>query len=186
MAGSDLSRGMLIRINNDLHEVIEFGEHHSGKQKSKTHVTLRNVHNGHITDRRVDDLGPIEEVEHEIRNMQYLYSTGEDYTFMDDETFEQYTLLGEQLGKAVRFLVENDSYRVFCADSAPLSLKLPDTVALAVADTAPPSHSSSGSSNVTKEAVLSSGITVHVPLFIKTGDRIRIDTHSEKYQGKEA
>lgn len=186
MSSGELTRGMLIRIHSDLYQVLDFGEQHTGKQKSKTHVTLRNLRNGHVTDKLLETIKPIEEVPHEIRDMQYLYSSGEDCTFMDNQTFEQYTLAKDDVGKAAHFLVESETYRLLCANDAPVTLQLPDAVVMEVANTAPPSHSVGGASNVTKEAVVASGITVRVPLFIKTGDRIRIDTNTEKYVGKES
>jgi len=176
---------MLIRIHSDLYQVMDFGEQHTGKQKSKMHVTLRNLRNGHVTDKLLETIQPVEEITHEIREMQYLYSSGEDFTLMDNQSFEQYTVTSELVGKAAAFLLEGESYRVFCAEDSPLTIQLPDAVVLEVTDTAPPSHAPSGSSNITKEAVVASGLTVRVPLFIKSGDRIRVDTATEKYVGKE-
>jgi elongation factor P len=183
---SDISRGMLIRIHKDLYQVTDFGEHHTGKQKSKTHVTLRNLRTGQSTDKLLETLQPIEEVPHENRTLQYLYAAGDEFTFMDTESFEQYALARDALGKAVHFLVDGESYRALFADGVPISLQLPDAVVMDVAETAPAAHAPSGSSNVTKEAVLSNGLNVRVPLFIKVGDRIRIDTQTEKYVGKES
>lgn len=185
MSTSELTRGMLIRIHSDLYQVTDFGEQHTGKQKSKTHVTLRNLRNGHVTDKLLETIQPIEEIPHEIRDMQYLYSSADEHTFMDNQSYEQYPMTNDQLAGASPFLLEGESYRVFFADEAPLCVQLPDAVVLEVTDTAPPSHAPSGSSNITKEAVVATGLTVRVPLFIKTGDRIRVDTASQKYVGKE-
>ena len=185
MSSNEINRGMLIRIHGDLYQVMDFSEQHTGKQKSKTHVTLRNLRNGHVTDKLLETIQPIEEVPHEIREMQYLYSSADELTFMDNETFEQHAVPSSQLGDATRFLVEGEAYRVFCANDLPVNLELPDALVMEVTDTAPPSHAPSGASNVTKEAVIASGMTVRVPLFIKNGDSIRLDTTSGKYVGKE-
>jgi elongation factor P len=183
---TDLNRGMLIRIHGELYQVTDFGEQHTGKQKSKTHVSLRNLRTGMSTDKLLETLLPIEEVPHENRNLQFLYTAGGEYTFMDAESFEQYTLADHALGRSVQFLIEGESYRALFADGLPVSLLLPDVMVMDVADTAPPSHSPSGGSHITKEAVLANGKQVHVPLFIKVGDRIRVDTRTEKYLGKES
>jgi elongation factor P len=105
---------------------------------------------------------------------------------MDSESFEQYTLPHGILGKATHFLVESETYKVFCANQTPVSLQLPDALVIEVKDTAPPAHGVGGASNILKEAVLASGLTIRVPMFIKTGDHVRIDTASEKYVGKES
>ena len=186
MSSPELTRGMLLRVHNDLYQVVGFGEAHTGKQKSRTHVTLRCLRDGHVTDKLLESIQPIEEVPHEIRNMQYLYSSDDEYTFMDSESFEQYTLSRNVLGRAAHFLVESETYKVLCANETPISIQLPDALAIEVKDTAPPAHGVGGASNILKEAVLASGLTVRVPLFIKTGDRIRLDTASEKYVGKES
>jgi elongation factor P len=185
MSASDLTRGMLIRHQNDLYQVVDFGEQHTGKQKPKTHVTLRHLRTGHTGDKLLDVLEPIEEVPHEMRDMQFLYAAGADHTFMDGDSYEQFTVSQEQLDKAVRFLIEGETYKLFCVDGVPLSLQLPDAMVLEVTDTAPPTHGGSPGSNVMKEAVVASGLTVRVPLFIKNGDRIRVDTQTGKYVGKE-
>lgn len=185
MSASDLTRGMLIRHQNDLYQVVDFGEQHTGKQKAKTHVTLRHLRTGHTGDKLLDVLEPIDEVPHDIRDMQYLYATGDDRTFMDNDSYEQFTLSQEQLDKSARFLIEGETYRMFCVDGVPLSLQLPDAMVMEVADTAPPTHGGSPGSNVMKEAVVASGLTVRVPLFIKSRDHIRVDTQTAKYVGKE-
>lgn len=183
---TDVNRGMLIRMHGDLYQVMDFTEQHTGKQKPKTHVTLRNLRTGMSTDKLLETLLPIEEVPHENRNLQFLYAAGSEYTFMDTQSFDQFTLPRDALGKSLHFLVDGESYRALFADGVPVNLLLPDTLVMEVADTAPPSHSPSGGSHITKEALLSNGMKVHVPLFIKVGDRVRIDTESGKYVGKES
>ncbi len=183
---TDVSRGMLIRIHDDLYQVMDFGEQHTGKQKSKTRVTLRNLRTGMSTDKLLETLLPIQEIPHENRNLQFLYGAGSEYTFMDTQSFDQFALSRDALGKSVQFLVDGESYRALFADGSPVSLLLPDTLVMEVADTAAPSRSPSGGSHLTKEAVLANGTQLHVPLFIKVGDRIRVDTQTGKYAGKES
>lgn len=186
MANIPLKRGMFIRHQNHVYNVIDFHERHTGKQKPTVHVSLRDVRDGRPVDRTLDDLLPIQEVEHAIRNMQYLYPRGEKAVFMDSETFEEFELGEPELQGGTPFLRDGDVYRVQWIDGRPVSLDLPDVVTLTVTLTADPGHSVGAASNVTKEATLENGLEVRVPLFIKIGDVIRVDTRTKTYAGKEA
>lgn len=180
-----LKRGMFIRHQNHIYAVADFQERHSGKQKPTVHVLLRDVRDGRQVDRTLDQIEPIEEVAHAIRTMQYLYARGAVRVFMDTESFEEYELTAAQLHGGEPFLKEGETYRVVMTDGSPLSWELPDSVALSVSQTAAPSHSVGGASSVLKEATLENELVVNVPLFIKMGDRIRVDTRSRTYLGKE-
>lgn len=181
---TELKRGTVLRHQGDAHLVLDLVERKSGKQKATVHLTLRNLRTGRAVDRTLDALGQIELVEHTTRTMQYLYDEPDGRVFMDSETFEQYKLDAAQIGPAVEFLVMGNAYRVLFVDEHPVTLHLADVVALQVTDTAPPSKQAGTGSNVMKEATLASGIAVRVPLFIKTGDVVRIETAGHHYVGK--
>ncbi len=180
----DLHKGMVIRHEGQLFSVLDFKIAQTGKQRATVHVKLRSVKTGHTGERTRDELGKIEEVPTDIRQTQYLYSSGQERVFMDTETFEQYPLGEDILGDSTHFLVEEETYRVLTIEGQVIALQLPPIVVLEVVDTAPVEHVG-GSSNVQKEARLNSGITIHVPLFIKNGDKIRVKTDNREYQGKE-
>lgn len=180
----DLHKGMVIRHEDQLFTVLDYRTARKGKQKPTVHVKLRSVTTGHTGERTLHELGKIEDVPTTVRQMQYLYGVGIESVFMDIETFEQYTLDADLLGTGVNFLVEEETYRVQMIEDQPIALQLPPVIVLEVVDTAPVEHAG-GSSNVFKEAKLKSGIFVQVPLFIKTGDKIRLTTDSREYQGKE-
>jgi len=186
MSHIPLKRGMLIRHQNHLFAVEEFHERHTGKQKPTVHVTLRDIRDGHSADRTLDDLLPIEPVEHEYRMIQYLYARGERRVFMDSETFEELELGRSQLAGCEPFLVDGDTYRVMIADGQVVMLEMPEIVKIGVKLTAAPGHSVGSAANITKEATLENGLEIRVPLFIKTGDVIRVDTRTRTYAGKEA
>lgn len=185
MANVPLRRGMLIRHQNHVYEVTDFSERHSGKMKPTWHVALRDVRDGHPVDRSLDELLPVVEVPHAFRRVQYLYPRGDLRVFMDAESFEECELGAAHLGGRGAFLVEGQEYRLACIDGQPASLEMPDSVPITVTFTAPPGHSVGGGSNVQKDATLENGLEVHVPLFIKTGDVIRIDTRTKTYAGKD-
>jgi elongation factor P len=180
-----IKRGVLIRHQNHLYVVADFQERHSGKQKPTVHVTLRDVRDGRQVDRTLEQLEPIQEVAHAYRNAQYLYARGAARVFMDAETYEEFELGAVQLHGSEPFLKEGETYRVMFVEGQPLSLDLPEIVKLQVSETAAPGHSVGASASVMKEATLENGLTVRVPLFIKIGDTIRVDTRTKTYVGKE-
>jgi elongation factor P len=179
-----LHKGMVIRHDGQLFTVLDYQLAQTGKQKPTVHIKLRNIKGGHPTDRTLDQLGKIEEVESEVRQMQYLYAAGKDRVFMDTESFDQVSLDEDVLHGGLDFLVEEQTYRFLTAEGQVVGLQLPDVVVLEVVDTAPVEHAG-GMSNVHKEAKLASGLVVHVPLFIKNGDKIRVNTETRQYLGKE-
>lgn len=183
-ATEGLHKGMVIRHEGQLYTVLDFHGMQKGKQKATVHVKLRAISTGHTGERTLDELGKIEAVPTDLRHMQYLYADRTDHFFMDAETYEQFPLPAEVLVDAVGFLAEQETYSVMTIDGQPVNLRLPPIVVMEVVDTAAPQHSGGGS-NVSKDAKLSNGLLIHVPLFNKNGDRIRIKTEDCEYQGKE-
>lgn len=179
-----LHKGSVIRHEGSLYTILDYRVAQTGKQRPTVHVKLRAVNTGHTGERTLDELGKIEEVPSEVRPMQFLYKSGQERIFMDTESFEQYPLMEDFLGDSVPYLVEEETYRVQMIEGQPVALQLPPIVVLEVVDTAPVEHAG-GSSNVYKDAKLSSGLSTQVPLFIKNGDRIKIKTDNREYQGKE-
>jgi elongation factor P len=179
-----LRKGMVIRHEGHLFTVTDFQVAQAGKQKPTVHVKLRSLKDGKQAERTLDQLGELDEVPSEMREMQYLYASGRERVFMDLTTYDQFTLSDDLLGHGRDFLVEEQAYRFLTVDGQPVSLQLPPSLPVEIADTAPPAHGG-GSGAVMKEARLASGRTVMVPLFIKVGDKIRVSTADGTYQGKE-
>jgi elongation factor P len=179
-----LRKGMVIRHEGHLLTIEDYKLAQTGKQKATVHVKLRSLRDGHSVQRSLEELGKIEEVPTEIRTMQYLYSGGDKHVFMDTESYEQYPVSESVLGNALPFLVEEETYRFLTVEEQVASIQLPDVAVLEVADTAPVQHVG-GSVSVQKEARLNSGLTIQVPLFIKNGDKIRVNTESRQYLGKD-
>ncbi len=179
-----LHKGLVLRHEGELFTILDHRLSQTGKQKPTVHVKLCSLRSGHMSERTLDQLGRIEEVPAEMRSMQYLYSTGKMWVFMDTTTFEQYELEAEFFGTACELLVEEEVYRFLFVDAQPVRIELPAHLALEVVDTAAVEHGGGGS-NVMKEAKLNCGLTIRVPLFIGTGDRVRVGTEHRDYQGKE-
>ncbi len=180
-----IKRGMIIRHQNHIYTIADFQERHTGKQRPTVHVLLRDLRDGRQVDRTLDELEPIQEVQHALRAMQYLYAKGDAHVFMDSATFEEFDLAAPQLHGCEPFLKEGEEYRVLFVDGTPLSLEMPEIVRLQVRETAAPSHAVGHAASVLKEATLENDLLVRVPLFIKMGDTIRVDTRTRAYVGKE-
>lgn len=179
-----LKKGMVIRHEERLYRVDDFHVAQAGQQKPRVHVKLRSLSDGHARERLLDQMGRIEEVQSVVRPVQYLYHAGHEHVFMDSDTFEQYPLTDEMVADVRDFLVENETYRLLTVEELPVEIQLPTHVALEVTETAAAEHGAGGGS-VYKEAKLASGLSVQVPLFIKTGEKVRVDTASRAYLGKE-
>ena len=179
-----LRKGMVIRHEGHIFSITDFHVAQTGKQKPTVHVKLRSLKDGRQSERTLDQLGTIDEVPSQMREMQYLYVSGAERIFMDMGTYEQYSLDQDMLADCLDYLIEEEKYRVLHIDGQPVALQLPPAIAMEIIDTAPPEHAGGGSS-VYKEATLASGRMVMVPLFIKTGDRIRLSTENGEYLGKE-
>lgn len=179
-----LKRGMVLRHQNHLFIVSDFHERHTGRGRPNVHVALRDLIDGHQVDRTLDELTPVVEAEYTYRQVQYLYHHGDDYIFMDSETFEELKLPKTLIGSFTPFMLEGEAYRVMFVEGRPVRFDAPDTALLHVSLTAAPSHGGVGTS-VQKEAELENGLKLQVPLFIKTGDLIRVNTRDGTYSGKE-
>lgn len=184
MSNIPLQRGMWLRHQNHVYEVVDFHERHTGKQRPTVHVNLADVRDWRPVDRTLDDLLPIEMVDHAKRQMQYLYHSGDRLVFMDCETFEEHSLNVSQLGGREGFLAEGIAYPVTCLEGRPMRVEMPEIIVLTVSNTAPAGNSVGSAANITKEATLENGLEVRVPLFIKAGDAIKIDTRTKAYAGK--
>jgi len=179
-----VKKGMLLRHQGHFFFVEDLVEHHSGKQRPTVHVTLRHALDGRHIERTVDELLPIDEVPCTYRTMQYLYAKGPARVFMDSQTFEEVELNPAALHGFEPFLKEGEELRVLHAGDQPLRLDLPESVVFKIADTAAPTHAVGTAANILKEASLENGLQVRVPLFIKTGDAVRIHTRTRQYLGK--
>ena len=179
-----VKRGMMIRHQEYLWYVEDVSERHTGKQRPTVHVSLREAVGTRHIERTLDELGTIEEVACGYRAVQYLYAKGAARVFMDMETFEEFEMSGPALQGAEFSLKEGEEMRALFAEDRPLLLDLPEAVVMKIADTAAPTHAIGSAGSTMKEAFLENGVQIKVPLFIKTGDAIRIKTLTREYLGK--
>jgi elongation factor P len=183
----NLKKGAVIRFEGQPYIVLDYWEAKTAQRRATLHVKLRDFEKGKVFERNLDDKAQVELVESTVRYLQYLYADRNGFNFMDNQTFDQIAIPRERMEEAEPFLEEGAGYRVLFLESQPLHVELPPAVVLEVTETAPPAKTTGTSGgNVYKDATLKTGIKVLVPLFIKAGDRIRINTESREYLGKES
>ncbi len=183
----NLKKGAVIRFEGQPYLVIDYWEAKTAQRRATLHVKLRDFQKGKVFERTLDDKAEVDLVDSNVRIMQFLYSDRASFTFMDSQSFDQIVLPREQLEEIEPFLEPEHEYRVLFLENQPLNVELPPAVVLEVTETATPSKGTGTiGGNVYKEAVLKTGVKVMVPLFIKQGDLIRINTASREYLGKES
>jgi len=177
---TQLRPGMIIKHNNDLHSVFSVEHRTPGNLRAFIQARLRNVRTGAMFEHRFRSPDPIERVVVDEVDMEFLYSDGDDYYFMNTESYEQTHLKRDTLGDAVEYLTPNLQIKVEFYDNKPVGIELPQTVELTVVQTEPGLKSATASS-VTKPAKLETGLIVQVPPFINEGEKIRVDTAEGAY-----
>ena len=177
---TQLRPGMIIKHNNDLHSVFSVEHRTPGNLRAFIQAKLRNLRTGAMFEHRFRSPDPIERIVVDEVDMEFLYSDGDDYYFMNTESYEQTHLKRETLGDAVEYLTPNLQIKVEFYDNKPVGIELPQTVELTVVQTEPGLKSATASS-VTKPAKLETGLVVQVPPFINEGEKIRIDTAEGAY-----
>src|SRR6516165_6779795 len=177
---NDLRRGMAINYNGDIAVVLDSQHRTPGNLRAFVQATLRSIRSGRSSDVRFSSTEKIDVVPMNTRKMDFSYKDGEDYVFSDPETYETVTLSPEIVGDAKNYLVENGHVTVTFVEDKAVSIDLPSSVVLSVTD-APEGIRGDSANNVQKTVTLETGITVQAPLFIKTGEKIKIDTRTGKY-----
>ncbi|MFF3223548.1 elongation factor P [Nocardia suismassiliense] len=180
---SDFKNGLVLKIDNQLQQIIEFQHVKPGKGPAFVRTKLKNVLSGKVVDKTFNAGVKVETATVDRRDMTYLYHDGSDYVFMDGDTFDQISIAEATIGPGARFLLENMTVQVATHEGAPLYVELPVTVELEV------QHTDIGlqgdrSTGGTKPATLETGAEVQVPLFINTGDKLRIDSRDGSYLGR--
>lgn len=177
---NDLRRGMALNYNGDISVCLDSQHRTPGNLRAFVQATLRSIRTGKTSDVRFSSTEKIEVIPMMTKKMEYSYKDGEDYVFSDPETFETVTLTAELVGDAKNFMVENGQVTMTLVDDKPVQIELPPSVTLTVTD-APDGIRGDSANNVQKAVTMETGITVQAPLFIKTGEKLKIDTRTGKY-----
>ena len=179
-SANDLRKGMAINYNGDVAVVLETQHRTPGNLRAFVQATIRSIKTGKSSDVRFGSTEKMEVVPLMIKKMEYSYKDGEDYVFSDPETYETITVTPIIVGDAKNYLVENALVTMTFVEDKAVEVELPSSVILKVTD-APDGIRGDSANNVQKAILVETGITVQAPLFIKTGERIKIDTRTGKY-----
>jgi len=171
---------MAINYNGDITVVLDMQHRTPGNLRAFVQATLRSIKTGKSSDVRFSSTERIEPVPMITKKMEFSYMDGEDFVFTDPENYETVTLAAELIGDAKNYLVENAAVTVTFVEDKAVSVELPSSVILTVTD-APEGIRGDSANNVQKAVIVETGITVQAPLFIKTGEKIKVDTRTGKY-----
>ena len=180
---NDLKNGMVLKIDGQLLAVIEFQHVKPGKGPAFVRTKLKNVESGKTIDRTFNAGTKVETASVDKSTMQYLYNDGSNYVFMDTTSYDQIEVTPEVMGDAVNYLLENQEAVVATNEGRVLYVELPASVELIVEHTEP-GLQGDRSSGGTKPARLETGKEIQVPLFLETGEKIKVDTRDGSYLGR--
>ena len=180
---NDLKNGMVLNIEGQLWAVVEFQHVKPGKGPAFVRTKLRNVESGKNVDKTFNAGTKVETANVDKRTMQYLYNDGSSYVFMDTSTYEQLEVTPEVVGDAKNFMLENQEAIVATNEGRVLFIELPASVELLIAETEP-GLQGDRSTGGTKPATLETGHTIAVPLFITSGEKVKVDTRDSSYLGR--
>jgi len=180
LSSGELRKGITIELDGELYQVLDYQHLKLGRGSAMVRLKLRDIRAGHITERTFQASEKFTRARLDYRTMQYLYNDGDLYYFMDEENYEQLPLNASQLGNTLNYLKEGRSLEVASYKDELIGVELPITVELKVIDTGPGFKGDTATAG-TKPATLETGITIQVPIFINTGDVIKVDTRSGTY-----
>lgn len=177
---NEIRKGMAVLYNNDVCVVLEVTHRTPGNLRAFVQGILRSIRTGKSMDVRFTSYEKIETVPLQTIRMDFSYKSGDDFVFVNPENYEEVTLPPELVGEAKNYLVENGSVTMTFVEDKAVTVEMPASVILTVTD-APEGLKGDSANNVQKAVVLETGITINAPLFIKTGEKIKVDTRSGKY-----
>ena len=180
---NDLKNGLVLDLDGQLWSVVQFQHVKPGKGGAFVRTTLKNVLSGKVVDRTFNAGTKVETATVDKRSMTYLYREGDDFVFMDSETYEQVPVPAGTVGDGAGYLLENNEVVVAIHDGTPLYVELPTSVELVIEQT-DPGLQGDRSTGGTKPATLETGATIQVPLFVTTGEKVKVDTRDGRYLGR--
>ncbi len=177
----DLKKGVTIELDNELWQILDYHHIKMGRGSAQVRITLRNVKRGQTVERSFQAGTKWPKAQMEQRPVQFLYRDGDDYHFMDNDTYDQFMLRGEQLGSATSYMKDGMTLDRTSYQGETIGVELPVSVDLKVAQTEP-GYAGDTAQGARKGATTETGLVVQVPLFVNEGDTIRVDTRTGEYQ----
>ncbi|MCW2744441.1 MAG: efp [Mycobacterium sp.] len=180
---NDLKNGMTLDLDGELWNVVEFQHVKPGKGPAFVRTKLKAVLSGKVVDRTFNAGTKVETATVDKREMSYLYRDGDDYVFMDAESYDQLPIPAQTVGGTADYLLENMTATVAMHEGVALYVELPASVELIVSHT-DPGLQGDRSTGGTKPATLETGAQIQVPLFLTTGEKVKVDTRDGRYLGR--
>ncbi len=183
ISAGDFRNGVTLEIDGNVVQILEFQHVKPGKGAAFVRTKLKNVINGGVVERTFRPTEKFPQARIDKVDMQYLYSDGELFYFMNVETYDQIAVGGDVVGDALKFVKENEVCRICSYNGSVFSIEPPMFVELEITDTEP-GFKGDTAQGATKPATVETGALVYVPLFVNQGDKIRIDTRTEEYMSR--
>ena len=180
ISAGDFRNGITLEIDGNVVQIVEFQHVKPGKGAAFVRTKLKNVINGGVTEKTFRPTEKFPQARIDRVDMQYLYNDGDLYYFMDVQTYDQVALNKETIGDALKFVKENEMVKICSHNGNVFAVEAPLFVELEVTETEP-GFKGDTAQGATKPATVETGATVNVPLFVNTGDKIKIDTRSGEY-----
>ena len=177
---SEIKRGTTVDLDGQLLKILEFDHQKIGRGSAQVKISFRNLRSGATTVRTFQAGAKFQDVRLEREVVQFLYREGDDYHFMNTETYEQPVLSAETLGDLRHYIRENDTVELLTYNGEPIDIEIAPSVVLTVTYTETGVRGDTAT-NVTKPAQTDTGLTVNVPIFVNTGDKIKVDTRTGQY-----
>ncbi len=177
---SDLRKGLKVEIDGDPYIVTDFEFSKPGKGQALYRTRMKNMVTGNAFEKTFRSNDKFQKAPLEERTMQYLYSQGDEYHFMDNKSYDQITIMSDQLGDSINFMVDNMDVDVLLFKDRPMGVTLPNFVSLMVTRADPWAKGDTSGSD-TKPVTVETGYTLQVPPFVEEGDKIQIDTRTGQY-----
>jgi elongation factor P len=178
---NQFKNGSHIELEGQIFRIVEFQHVKPGKGGAFVRSKLKNVGTGAVVDKTFRAGEKVRPVRTEVRRMQYLYESGDEAVMMDMSDYDQVPLAKAVIGDALDWILPNDEVDVLFVDDRPSDVQVPSAIEMEVKQTDPGVRGDTASGGGTKPATLESGVTVHVPLFVNEGDRVRVDTRTREY-----
>ena len=183
MKASELKRGMIIKEGSDFLVVIDMEHRTPGNLRAIYQATLKNILSGKMVNKRYSPADSVEKADLESKKVQFLYSDPSGFNFMDMANYESITLSNDLVGASKDYLKETLEVELLYYEHNPITIELPVSVALKITESAPGVKGDT-SGKAMKSAILETGITVNVPLFIEEGETVMVDTRTGEYLGR--
>ncbi len=180
VSAGDFRNGITIELEGNVFQIIEFQHVKPGKGAAFVRTKLKNIKNGGVVEKTFRPTEKFPQARIDRREMQYLYPDGDLYNFMDTENYEQIAMSAADIGDTMKFVKENEMVKMLSHNGSIFAVEPPMFVELEITDTEP-GFKGDTATGATKPAVVETGATVYVPLFVSTGDMIKIDTRTGEY-----